>query len=308
MGEDAGLVHQAGGFQLVERHGRTFYPVFLNANLLERLGENLLDATDSVPNQIDVLFLFRGAEPLELAIRATELREVKLVPRPERPAVSNRLYQRWWRGYNAVARRQATSGDHPPLVYTYLTSMLSQRLTRRTPVLSQIVEPESEGWQQSLELLVGVEKLRNAAVRATMTGRSAVAETADRPLPPAPNWAARVVDEPAGEVAVEPLAMHVPEECFYIRFATFANYLWFRHLSREYGGDLGRMVTLRGSDAQVDQRIQQQMAVKETVLMDLFGDKVASEVALIGRDLFFREGSAFGTLLVARTTSRCPRR
>ena len=101
-------------------------------------------------------------------------------------------------------------------------------------------------------------------------------------------------------VAVEPLAMHVPEECFYIRFATFANYLWFRHLSREYGGDLGRMVTLRGSDAQVDQRIQQQMAVKETVLMDLFGDKIASEVALIGRDLFFREGSAFGTLLVAR--------
>ena len=82
-GEDAGLVHKTGGFQLVERHGRAFYPVFLNANLLERLGENLLDATDSVPNQMDVLFLFRGAEPLELTIHATESREVKLVPRLE---------------------------------------------------------------------------------------------------------------------------------------------------------------------------------------------------------------------------------
>jgi len=39
--------------------------------------------------------------------------------------------------------------------------------------------------------------------------------------------------------------MHVPEECFYVRFGRFSNYLWLNHLLDDYGGDLAQMITLR---------------------------------------------------------------
>ncbi len=105
---------------------------------------------------------------------------------------------------------------------------------------------------------------------------------------------------PMSRSNVEPIAMHVPEECFYIRFGNFQNYLWSDKLQQEYGGDLERMITLRGFDDRAGDRMQRQLVLESSPLADLLGPAVIADVALIGRDLFLREGAAVGMLFQAR--------
>ena len=281
---------------------RSLYPVVTSSSLLDRIGENLLEMGAQVPREVEVLFLFRGTEPLDLTAYAPAPQSLRLTPRQEPPRIANRMFQRWWRAYHAMARQQARIGDHSPLVYTYLTSMLSQRLGREAPLLSRS-EKEDSGFPASLQLLLGVEQLRDATLRRTMEGRTRVAEGPLEPLPAAPRWVEPTIPAPAAEPAIEPMAMHVPEECFYIRFGTFDNYLWVRNLSREFGGDLARMITLRGTDPQLDKRIQRQLALADSMLMDLFGGRVAGDMAIIGRDLFMREGPALGVLILAKNSA-----
>ena len=92
---------------------------------------------------------------------------------------------------------------------------------------------------------------------------------------------------------------HVPAECFYVRFGSFPNYLWLSKLMREYGGDIGRMISLRGQDAALNERLQNQLALKEGKLAEIFGAQVIADVALLGRDMYMAEGAAMGVLFHA---------
>jgi hypothetical protein len=301
-GDLAGPLYLSGGLKLEERSGRVLYPVVTSGSLLDRIGENLLERETQVPREVEILFLFPGTEPLDLTVYTPAPQRLRLAPRREPPRIANRLFQRWWRGYHALARQQARIGDHSPLVYTYLTSMLAQRLGWEAPLLSR-PEKEDSGFPPSLQLLFGVERLRDATLRRTIEGRTRVAEGPLEPLPAAPRWVEPSYPVLAAEPVIEPMAMHVPEECFYIRFGTFDNYLWVRNLTREFGGDLARMITLRGTNPQLDQRIQRQLALGDSILIDLFGGRVASDMALIGRDLFVREGPALGVIILARNSA-----
>ncbi len=295
-------LYASGGLMLTERGGRAHYPTLNNTGLLERLGENLLQIELPPPSSVEMLFLFQGTEPLDLTIYTPSPRKIRLEPTSERPVVANRLLQRWWRAYYTAARQQARSGDYPATVNNYLLMMLANRLRLSPPLLSQLNRDNSSSWPRSIELLAGTQNLREAAMRATMQGSRPADLRADRPIPSEPEWQELTIPEAAADTAIEPIAMHVPEECFYIRFGTFENYLWFRDFLRESGGDLARLFTLRGTDMELDKRLQRQLAVSDSVLVDLFGARVASDVALIGRDLFFREGPALGVVLVAKNT------
>lgn len=295
-------LYESGGLMLTERGGRAHYPAFSNAGLLERLSENLLQVELPPPSSVELLFLFQGTAPLDLTIYTPSPRKISLEPTTERPVVANRLLQRWWRAYYSTARQQARTGDHPATVNNYLLMMLANRLRLAPPLLSSLNRDSSSSWPRSIELLAGTQDLREAAMRATMQGGRPAAMRADSPIPAEPQWQPLEIPEVAANTAIEPIAMHVPEECFYIRFGTFDNYLWFRDFLRESGGDLARLFTLRGTDMELDKRIQRQLAVSDSVLVDLFGGRAASDVALIGRDLFFREGPALGVVLLAKNT------
>ena len=96
--------------------------------------------------------------------------------------------------------------------------------------------------------------------------------------------------------------MHVPQDWFYVRFGRFSNYLWLNHLLEEYGGDISSMVTLRSYLAPMNKRVQNQLGLEQNVLGELLGDQVISDVALVGRDTFTREGAAMGILFQAINT------
>ena len=94
--------------------------------------------------------------------------------------------------------------------------------------------------------------------------------------------------------------MRVPAECFYVRFGSFTNFLWLQDTLQRWGGDAQNLIALRGLDREMGGRIERQLILKQTVLSRLFGEKVIADVAIIGTDMFFREGASYGILFQAK--------
>ena len=219
---------------------------------------------------------------------------VTVVP-DTRPAAYQRLLRLWWLRYKAAARKQRIEGDYPPIVETYLTTMLARRLRQADEVIE---EPESGG---TLAMLLGTEKLRLSMLKETVAGKVPRSEPLEYPVPDAIRWPkAKVPQVDIKEDEIEEIARYVPRECFYVRFAQFANYLWLRNLLEEYGGDLSRMVLLRGTDSQLNSRVESQLGLRSTSLARILGPQVIADVAMIGRDTYLQEGAALGILFEAK--------
>lgn len=288
-----------GSVDVQDAAGRVFYPVISSGRLRDLLGGIAGDREQATTSRRSVLFLFRGEGPLNLTLHVPERTEFVLTPRPGRPREYRRLLFQWWREYNAAARQQVRDGDYPPLVETYLTSLLGRRLGLDPPLLTRIGEEKPNELQQTFQLLLGMESLRAATMRATMAAPATANEVASQPVPTEIAWLP-VAANPDPQVVAEPIALHVPETCFYVRYGSFSNYLWMDRLMSDNGGDVGSMITLRGHNAQLSSRLQTQLALQKSVLAELLGDQVISDVALIGRDLYLREGAAIGILFEQR--------
>ncbi|MEZ6054662.1 MAG: hypothetical protein R3C02_25365 [Planctomycetaceae bacterium] len=288
---------------MIEANGRAFYPVLTTGKFGQLASEVFGDRLPELPSLLQVFFLFTGNQPLNVTVFTPEPHEFVLTPAPaRRPREYDMSLARWWRTYNAFAREQQRKSDYPPLIHSYLTSMLSQRLKLRSPLLTRIAEPDQSEVQQTMGLLFGTEELRYAVLRETMRG-DGLGEVASLPMSPEVVWQPLSMPSDAPPVEVEPIAQHVPQECFYLRFGSFTNYLWFDHLKDDYGGDISRMVTLRGHNARLDERVQRQLALKQTALAEVMGPTVISDVALIGRDLYLKEGAALGILFEASNSA-----
>ncbi len=294
------LILQTNGYRLDERQGRIFYPAVVHRRVLGFMREllGMENQQPLLPSTVTVYFLFTGNEPLDVTFWTPQAQRFTIVPE-RAPRQLQRLQRAWWQNYHARGRLQEDAGDYPPLLETYLPSMLGYRLGLRAPSFNRPeIEPESTP-EESLKLILNVEPMRVQMMERTMAGMLGGTQ-ATQPLPPEIPWPERSMPRLAVEPTIEPMAMHVPEECFYIRFGSFANYLWLRKFLENNGGDLNRMVTLRGHDAQLNQRVQNQLALKESSLAELFGGQIISDVALIGRDIYLREGAAIGILFEAR--------
>lgn len=292
----------------VDGGGRAHYPAFVSGRLRKLLGAAFgLEADGTAA--ITVSFLFDGDAPFPVTIYAPQPYQFEIVPRRETRRVHERLLNHWWRDYLAAVKEQADNSDYEPFAQTYLTSMLSRRLQLALPVEPK--EQPAGDLQRSLELVFGAEDARVAALRSAMRngtppagngGDSSSLEPAHLPLPPAIEWGLERHGEIATDVSLESIASHVPEECFYIRFGRFSNYVWLSRFMDEYAGGLASMITLRGVRDDGDARVQRQLALKESALGDLLGDAFISDVAILGRDLDLRRGAAIGMLFQARNS------
>lgn len=308
---DAGGVIDEARLRIEERDGRVHYPVVTTGVLGQVIGQILGQPALDGPGTATIQFLFRGDAPLRITLYTPTPREVVLTPRlpaenpRPRPRLrirereESRLLERWWRDYVQNSGRQVKAGDHPPLVQDYLITMLAARLGLAPP---RSDEQPVTGTQESLELLAGIERLRRQTLQETMRGAGDFGQVADLPLPAEPRWRAPALPPLAGDAQVEPLAMHVPAECFYVRFGKFSNYLWLNKLIAEYGGDLSSMVTLRGYFPPLNDRVQAQLGLEQNKLAELFGDQVIADVCLLGRDTFVQDGAAIGILFQAHSS------
>lgn len=278
-----------------DAEGRVLYPAIRYTQPLSAVRELLGLPNDGTSSQLHVHFLFKGTDPLQIKLQIPEPLTLTVVPDGP-PIRYQRLLRAWWVRYRASASKQRSQGDYSPIVETFLTSMLSQRLG----LDEQAVAIPDNG--ESLSMLLGVEKLRLNLLQEAVKGFVPRNEPLEIPLPAEIEWPNDAIPAAADNVRVEDIARRVPEECFYIRFAQFENYVWLRQLLEEYGGDLSRMVLLRGSDSQLNQRVENQLGLRESSLSRILGPKVISDMAMIGRDTFLQEGAAVGILFEAKNS------
>lgn len=305
----------AEGLRLGERNGRVFYPavvvpqwnelvkqIWQSSGLLEqtpaqRQIKGLINALVDRPPSITVFFLFQGEQPLELTINTRRPLQLTL-PVGRSPALWRAQRDQWWKAYTAQAGLLTDRIDAPPVVAQVLRPTLARRLNLALPRHDQTPSP-TEVLQQELALWAGSESLFAAVLQDRLLGLLPLDQRADQPLPeheqsPPPSF------EAPADVFVEPMAMHVPAECFYVRFGDFRNFLWVQDTLAAWGGDAANLIAARGIDYQMRSRMEEQLVVQQTALSRLMGDKIIADVALIGADLFFREGAAYGLLFQAK--------
>ncbi|MHB8957858.1 MAG: hypothetical protein ACYC4U_33330 [Pirellulaceae bacterium] len=282
-------------FSVTSADGRVVYPAF------DGLRRRLRYLSGPPPRFLTVMFLFQGDDPFEVTIRTPTAQTVPVVPSSGTPGLQNRLLRRWWRAYSAFLRDQSSYAAYPPVVETYLASMLARRLDLPAPWVEQFARqhPRSEG-RQTLELLSGAEALRMEILKSTYLGLDLDTQPARLPPPSAPAWRQLTFEAIPEDIAIEPMAKRVPHECFYVRFGQYANYIWLNALIEDYGGDIRSMISARGVRSSFNARVQEQLALKQGILAQLLGPQAIADVALIGMDTFAREGAAVGVLFEAK--------
>ena len=291
--DDQAVNLESAEMSVVEKSGRVFYPVF------EKRDRPILRQFVSVPSQATIYFLFQGSAPLDLTIFAPGPDVERIVPARD-PAGHQRMLLLWWNNFSSAAVAGSGSSEYPPMVEGYLTDSLARRLS--LPMPQRPARRELSLFRSEMNLLFETETARLDMAQAILSG--------DVPNPPATETLAQELPPPKPEVlnlpadvAIEPLAMHVPVECMYIRFGTFPNILWLRHRMEDWGGELRDIITERGLETGDSARLQKQLCLRQNALAELFGEKVVSDVALIGTDPLLHEGAAMGTLFQAKNST-----
>ena len=301
---NSSLVIQSGAVELTEKNNRILYQVFGKQALARFMGKVSGDG-EPAGQMHAIWFLFKGNEPLRLTLHGSDDQEFEMIPvAPRRAKQFQRRLDQWWREYNRAADERAKKGDYPHLIETYLTTMLGQRLG--LPLTPQ-PQDRRDAFRQTIDLMFNVEKLRTDMIRDEMRGIIDLGKR-EQVLPAPVVWQETAAPKSPADIEIEDMAYYVPEDCFYLRFGTWDNNLWLKKLSAEYGGDLGRMFSLRGYEARIDARFLDQLALGSTDLEDLFAATVISDVAFIGKDTYFSDGPAVGVLLQARNTASFQRR
>ncbi len=167
------------------------------------------------------------------------------------------MLNEWWRAQQQWLKRDSSDYEsYPPYLQTYLMGVHSRRMEMRLP-FTMMTRMPAEGEPRTTDLLVGSQALRQKMFWHVATG-IAPTDTPDREVP-----AAIQFDQPVyaltAPVEIEPIARQVPANCFYIRFGKYSNMLWFQHLMEERAADIGRMVTLRGINADYGEKINRNL-------------------------------------------------
>lgn len=277
-----------------EASDRVLYPVAAERRVRTVLRGLLgIDA----PRSVTYYFLFLGDAPLELEVYTPERQQITYAPQRSRDGYAQ-AFADWWKAYVGLYERVHRQAEYPVGVQTYLTSLWAERLQQPMPQLEGFLLREHEQGGTIVGKLTADEAYRAAVLRDLMLGRLDDAGE----LEPLPESAVRVASDvmPTAEVELEPLALRVPAECFYVRFGSFTNYLWFRDFMRQWQGDVGNMLVLRSIRRDTAQAISDQLGLKESKLAAVLGPQVIEDVAIIGMDPYFRDGAAVGVLFHAK--------
>ena len=282
-----------------DAQGRVHYPAFTVGMVGRFLGEILQRDEMVKANKLTVYFLFKGDAPLTLKIYTSKVHVIKVTPRVGKDRERTNLQKNWWREFHALTRSLEDSGDYQPIIETYLTAMLAKRLNLEPPPLSKTRADKQDEIFQAAALLGGSENEYLSAIRQQFE-RNIDDNVLALGLPAPIRWDSQGPFVRDKSIEIEKIASRVPDECFYIRFGNWDNQIWLKYLMKEYGGELGRMVSIRGVDYGSAGRMDEQLAIVKSDLADVFGGQLIEDVAFIGNDFYMGEGSSYGVMLQAK--------
>lgn len=294
--EAASAAFQDDRFTVSDRTGRVLYPT-----LGQKRGRKILGSLLGVdlPQKLAFYFLFKGDEPLELDLYLPDRTEITVTPQYGQREY-DKLLEDWWKAYVGLYQRVHDEAEYPIGVQTYLTAMWAGRLGQPMPQLEGFLIREQQQGGTVTGKLMADEAYRASVLRDLMLG-DADSDTATEPLPNIPPPVAEVpLPTTDSEIALEPIATHVPEECFYVRFGTFSNYLWLKEFLGRWQGDIGNMLIQRSISRNTGDAIGKMLALKDTKMSAILGPQVIDDVALVGFDAYFSDGASVGVLFHAK--------
>ena len=124
--------------------------------------------------------------------------------------------------------------DYPPLLENYLASTLARRLNLRLPEPKK-TESAYTRLEHEAGAMLETESILTALEQDRILGMTNLGLPADQPLPEPVDPPPLAVPEPDAKVKVEPIALHVPAECFYVRFGSYSQF----PLAAGHAGSLG---------------------------------------------------------------------
>ena len=295
------MIERVGATLLTDTENRIFYPVVSRSAAQALLGQIFGGGNDMPDDAHTAWFLFKGEAPLNLTLHGTGNASFEVpVQLGLKQRKFDRVVRQWWQTFNRVVNKQAENSDYPPLVETYLQLLVGRRMGLEVP---QPNNRKIDPLTKTFELMFGVEKLRNDQIRELML-KGVDLSPANQPLPAEIEWSPVRVANLPDKVEIEPIAKWVPQECFYLRFGTWGNQIWLQRLMEEFGGDLSRMIQVRGFKYKIQSKFLSQLATKSSEFDRLFGGRLIDDVAVIGTDTYFGDGSGVGVLLHAKATDR----
>lgn len=282
--------------RLTDLEGRIFYPVYSAVSTVTQPG-----AEKKPPDSVTAYFLFRGDRQLRLNLDVNGPHHGTGIP-VNNPGAHKTLLAQWWKAYSSMVQGAATADGYPAQIENYLSAMLARRFKRKLPEIVRLWSGQADV-DAIFGTLLGAESVRLAMQKDLVLRKSKETEDASLPLPKGVAPPAIEIPNVPGEVEIEPIARHVPAECYYLRCGSFASFQWLRATVDTWGGNLRDLVAVRGLDYDIRGHVERQLALRETVLSKLLGDAVIADVALVGTDTFFREGAAVGVLFQARNNA-----
>ena len=285
-------------FTVLEEAGRAMYPV-LKMEPMKQLVRQLLSIEK--PRKVTIYYLFQGDEPFDLSVFSPVEQAVRVKPIRDESA-HHRLLDEWWEEYSSRWNRLRGDPEFPPVAENFLTATFARRLGRTLP------QPSGGlfNWSQKKDPVLGDLFAGDAyqlQVDREMLLEQGEPEAERMPLPEPTVWQEPTIDaSQLKDVAIESIAAHVPAECFYARFGTFTNYLWFRDFKTKWEGDLQNMLRRRGINRAAAQRSKEQMSLQENVLAKIFGPQVIADAAIIGLDPYTAQGAGVGIVFQAKNS------
>lgn len=310
-------------FSVTDADGRVLYPAIRHRQI-GRIVRRFINI--QLPNRATFYFMFLGDEPLRLTVSAPWAMDIAIRPEQDREEFEE-LLDDWWDAVCDRYERVHRDAEYPIVVDNYLAANWARRLRRQMPEPGLQLFGRKKIGGSWVAQLTASEAYQAAIERDLVLGRFGVGQAASVPLPdtsrvpgasphtsaitgatpPAPDVA---LDEeelpppadlprPQEEFDVEPLAMRVPQECFYMRFGSFTNYLWYKDFFNHWQNDLGNMVVLRSINRATRDRLQAQLAIGESQLARVMGPRVIHDCAFIGFDYYLRDGASFGIIFHA---------
>jgi hypothetical protein len=299
-------------FALTAADGRVLYPV-IEHRQIGRIVRRFINI--ELPNRATFYFLFLGNDPLRLTLHGPQPLEFDVQPEADREEYDE-LLEDWWDAVGDRYEKVHRNAAYPLVVENYLVANWARRLNVDMPDPGLALLGQRRIGGSWVAQLAANEAYQSQIERDLVLGRFGAEQTAEVPLPASPFAVSNSPPRPRGgarggesselpappTAEVEPLATRVPQECFYLRFGSFTNYLWYRDFFRHWKNDLGNMIVLRSINRETRDRLQSQLAIGESELARVMGPQVIHDVAFIGFDNYLRDGASFGILFQANNS------
>lgn len=297
-------------------HGPIIYPdqqLFLDATdkrahyiTFELFYQDQNSELTMMVDRIRVSFLLRGVGPCQVSLSSVDglLLDKQDIEPIRDDTRHGELLRQWWKQFSVIPTGY---GREQIELKESLLDVLARRvqLPGPWPNIAEFNDGVNETslehqFERGIGMLFGIESVKLAMRADTTLSQSGRIEKADQSIPVHPVLQSVMIPNAPQDTWIEPIAMHVPAECFYLRTGSIANYREFRRFLVGWGGNLNDIVSSGAVDHQSRERIEGQLGISPDQLTTEASEKLISDVALIGCDPMFDDGASIGILFQAR--------